>query len=89
MKNIYVTIIHDRGQKSKPLNKIFLERKCRVDKTKFPSIREAAKRGPLSEYCLRLMQKQGMLPGVYSGKKFLVNYDKLIERLNTEGGNAE
>ena len=33
---------------------------------KFPSIREAAKRGPLSEHCLRLMQKQGKLPGAYS-----------------------
>lgn len=60
-----------------------------MDKAKFPSIREAAKRGPLSEYCLRLMQKQGKLPGVYSGKKFLVNYDRLLERLNAEGGHIE
>lgn len=50
---------------------------------KFPSIRETAKRGPLSEYCLRLMLKQNTLPGVYSGKKFLVNYDLLLEQLNT------
>lgn len=50
-------------------------------KANFPSIRETAKRGPLSEYCLRLMLKQGKLPGVYSGKKFLVNYDKLLEQL--------
>lgn len=49
---------------------------------KFPSIRVAAQRGPLSEHCLRLMLKQGNLPGVYSGKKFLVNYDRLIEQLN-------
>lgn len=49
---------------------------------KFPSIRETARLGPLSEHCLRLMLKQGNLPGVYSGKKFLVNYDRLLEQLN-------
>lgn len=52
-----------------------------TESTMFPSIREAAKRGPLSEYCLRLMLKQGKLPGVFSGKKFLVNYDRLLEQL--------
>lgn len=56
---------------------------------KFPSIREAAKRGPLSEYCLRLMLKQGKLPGVFSGRKFLVNYERLLEWLDAEGGNVE
>lgn len=55
-----------------------------IENTKFPSIREASKRGPLSEYCLRLMLKQGKLPGIYSGKKFLVNYGRLIEQLNEE-----
>lgn len=51
---------------------------------KFPSIRGAARLGPLSEHCLRLMLKQGRLPGVYSGRKFLVNYDRLLEQLNKE-----
>lgn len=55
-----------------------------TENTMFPSIRGAAKRGPLSEHCLRLMLKQGKLPGVYSGRKFLVNYGKLIEQLNEE-----
>lgn len=55
-----------------------------TENAKFPSIRGAAKRGPLSEYCLRLMLKQGKLPGIYSGRKFLVNYTKLIEQLNEE-----
>lgn len=54
-----------------------------TESAKFPSIREAAKRGPLSEYCLRLMLKQNTLPGVYSGRKFLVNYDLLLDQLNT------
>lgn len=53
---------------------------------KFSSIRETAKRGPLSEYCLRLMLKQGDLPGVYSGRKFLVNYEKLLAQLNASDG---
>lgn len=53
---------------------------------KFPSIREAARRGPLSEHCLRLMLKEGKLPGVYSGRKFLVNYERLLEQLGAEGG---
>ena len=51
---------------------------------RFPSIREAARRGPLSEHCLRGMLSRGELPGVYSGKKFLVNYDRLLQQLNTE-----
>lgn len=53
-----------------------------TENTKFPSVREAAKRGPLSEYCLRLMLKRGELPGIYSGRKFLVNYERLIEQLS-------
>lgn len=49
---------------------------------KFLSIRETAKAGPLSEYCLRLMQKRGELPGVYSGRKFLINYDAFLEQIS-------
>lgn len=56
---------------------------------KFPSIRETARRGPLSEYCLRLMLKQGDLPGVYSGRKFLVNYEQLLAQLNASDGKEE
>lgn len=59
-----------------------------TENAKFPSIREAAKRGPLSEYCLRLMQKEGKLPGIFSGRKFLVNYEKLLEQLNEEAVSA-
>lgn len=56
---------------------------------RFPSIREAAKLGPLSEYCLRLMLKDGKLPGTYSGRKFLVNYERLLEQLSGEAVNAQ
>lgn len=56
------------------------------------SIREVAKTKLASEYALRLWEKQGLLPCIYSGKKCLINFDKLVEQLNnstTEGGNAE
>ena len=55
----------------------------------WPSIREVAKQGPLTEYCLRLMLKQGTLPGVYSGKKFLVNYDALLEQIGAKGNGGK
>lgn len=50
----------------------------------FPTIRQTAKRGPLSEYQLRLMAKQGKLPGIYSGNRFLVNYKLFLEQLDVE-----
>ena len=74
-----------RDDTSSPVTKHFMKGcDTMVENSKFPSIRGAAKRGPLSEYCLRLLLKQGKLPGVYSGKKFLVNYDRLLEQLNKE-----
>lgn len=51
---------------------------------KFVTIRQAASTGVLSEYTLRLMEKQGRLPGIRSGKRFLVNLPLLIEQLDRE-----
>ena len=48
------------------------------------TIRQTAKRGPLSEYRLRLMEKQGRLPGIYSGNRFLINYELLLDQLNRQ-----
>ena len=45
------------------------------------TIRQTAKTGILSEYQLRLMQRQGRLPGIYVGNRFLVNYELLAEDL--------
>ena len=59
------------------------------EKTNLPRmrpIREGAKRGMLSENCLRQMQKQGKLPCMFVGVKCLVNLDKLIDQLNNLGG---
>lgn len=54
-----------------------------VEVPRLMSIREVAKTGVLSEYTLRLMEKQNRLPCVYSGRKCLVNFDRLVEQLNS------
>lgn len=51
------------------------------------TIREVAKTGILSEHCLRLMEKQGRLPCIYVGKRCLVNFDVLVQELQTLSGN--
>jgi len=48
------------------------------------TIRETAREGPLTEYALRMMQKDGRLPGIQIGTKFLVNFDRLLLQLNGE-----
>lgn len=53
-----------------------------IEVPRFMSIREVAKTGLLSEYTLRLMEKQKQLPCVYTGKKCLINFDRLVEQLN-------
>lgn len=63
-----------------------------IDVPRFMSIREVAKTGLLSEYTLRLMEKQNRLPCMYTGRKCLINFDKLVEQLNNpagKGGDAE
>lgn len=54
----------------------------------FKTIRETAKLKILPEHCLRLMQKQGELPGIKSGNRFLVNVDALIELLDKKSREA-
>lgn len=57
---------------------------------RFMSIREVAKTGLLTEYTLRLMEKQKRLPCIYIGKKCLVNFEQLVESLNqTSAGGGE
>ena len=59
----------------------------REDKN-YPTIRQAARRGPLSEHSLRLMQKQGRLPGFYCGNHYRVNYPALLDQLQAESMKA-
>lgn len=56
---------------------------------KFLTIRQTAKLGLLSEYQLRLWQKQGKLPGIYTGNTFRVNVPMLerkLEEMSAHGG---
>lgn len=56
---------------------------------KFLTIRQTAKLGLLSEYQLRLWQKQGKLPGIYTGNTFRVNapmLERKLEEMSAQGG---
>lgn len=50
----------------------------------FKTIRQTAAMGFVPENLLRERLKRGKLPGVYSGNRFLVNVDALIEQLEAE-----
>ena len=50
----------------------------------FKTIRQTAALGLLPEHRLRIMQKQGLLPGIFSGSRFLINVTALVDMLNTE-----
>ncbi len=50
----------------------------------FMTIRQVAATGLISEHYLRQLEKAGRLPGIYTGRKKLVNVGKLIEMLNAE-----
>lgn len=51
------------------------------DPARWPTVREAAERGPLSEYALRLGIREGWVPGIFVGNRFRVNYEKLLKIL--------
>lgn len=56
-----------------------------VDTTpKFMTIREVARTGILSEYCLRIMVKEGKIPHIMAGTKCLINYPLFLEWLAQE-----
>ena len=54
----------------------------------FPTIRQCGAMGPLSEHYLRLLQKQGKLPGFYVGNRYRVDRAALIEQLHEESKNG-
>lgn len=51
----------------------------------FVSIRKFAELGVISEYALRKMVKEGRCPGLYSGVKFLINQEALLNLLSVAG----
>lgn len=50
----------------------------------FKTIRQTAATGILPEFRMRKMLKQGKLPGIYSGTRFLVNVDALAVMLEEQ-----
>ena len=58
--------------------------KVDTTKTVYHSIRETARITGLAEYNLRNRLKNGRLPGLYSGRKFLVNVSSLLKLVALE-----
>lgn len=58
------------------------------EQPKFMTIREVARTKIVPEHHLRLMVAQGRCPGIYAGKKFMVNYGLLLEKLDAESRKA-
>ncbi len=50
----------------------------------FLTIRQTAATKVLSEHHLRMMEKQGRLPGIRTGKTFRVNFEMLLAQLERE-----
>ena len=55
---------------------------------KFMTIREGARTGLVPEHYLRSMVASGRCPGIYAGKKFMVNFYLLVEQLDMESRKA-
>lgn len=53
-----------------------------MDEKRFMTIRQVAKLGILPEHRLRMMCAQDELPGIRSGRTFLVNVPLLLEHLD-------
>ena len=50
---------------------------------KMMTIRQIAATGLLPEHALRTMAKKGDLPAISVGNRILINYDRLVDRLQT------
>ena len=59
-----------------------------ITQPKMLTINETAKTGILSEWALRALVKQGKIPGIYVGNRFLINYDRLCDWLNNSGNTS-
>ena len=56
-----------------------------VKQPDFRTIRQTAKLGVVSEYCLRLMNARGELPCIHVGNRTYVNVDVLMQQLSDVG----
>ena len=56
--------------------------------TTYKTIRQTAALGILSEHFLRQLVARGQCPGVYTGNRFLVNVEALVEQLERQSREA-
>lgn len=68
----------------KKVNDIFGREDLEMETAKLMTIRQTAKAKIAPEHYLRMLEKQGRLPGVRSGNRFLVHTGLLIEQLDRE-----
>ena len=54
----------------------------------YKTIRQTAALGILSEHFLRHLVARGQCPGVYTGNRFLVNVEALVEQLDRQSREA-
>lgn len=54
----------------------------------YKTIRQTAALGILSEHFLRQLVARGQCPGVYTGNRFLVNVEALVEQLERQSREA-
>ena len=54
----------------------------------YKTIRQTAALGILSEHFLRQLVARGQCPGVYTGNRFLVNVEALVEQLECQSREA-
>lgn len=47
------------------------------------TIRKVARTGILPEYALRQLVKQGKIPHIQCGNRVMINYDRLVEMLES------
>jgi excisionase family DNA binding protein len=47
------------------------------------TVREVARTGILPEHAIRLLLKDGKLPAIFVGKKAFINFEKLLELLES------
>ena len=50
----------------------------------FKTIRQTAALGFISEHRLRILVAQGLVPGIKTGNRFMVNVDALAEQMDRE-----
>lgn len=83
-KMVSFTPYYSNPAKDSPKPKLKPEKPITQDYSvpRMMTIRELAKEAGISEYSIRRMVKEGKIPSVNIGSKYLINYSKVCELLN-------